>query len=222
MNTSLIYIHARKAGGWIWWLHAVTISSGRSCLGRAPALVSSFRSMGRKIALHSLFYLPSSLALFVKALWCKQRSLFSSRFRKGTRASCRAVDNVDIIHFSHSVLHYSLSPSLPLQFARWFNFISYTHSPDHISPFQANPAPRLSKGGVGEGSGKDHTFVLGDEKWKQVQTNSAKVAWHLTFAWNLISEACVLVEEFILDSKRINCRKIDLIYQIYGVIQDLL
>lgn len=114
MNTSLIYIHARKAGGWIWWLHAVTISWGRSCLGRVPALVSSSRSMGRKIACHSLFYLPSSLALFVRALWCKQRSLFSSHLRKGTWASRKAVDNVDIIHFSHSALHYSPSLSLSL------------------------------------------------------------------------------------------------------------
>lgn len=113
--------------------------------------------MERKIALYSLFHLPSSLALFVRALWCKQRSLFSNRFRKRTWGSCSAVDNVNIIHFSRSVLHFfpfltlSLPPTLflclylPPRFARWFNFISYPHSPDRFFLYSEPILPQASQ-----------------------------------------------------------------------------
>lgn len=83
---------------------------------------------GKKDSTPFSFYLPSFLALFVRALWCKQRRLFSSHFGKGTWGSCRAVDNGDVIHFSRSVLRSSLPPSLSL-----FPSLSPSLPPSHHS-----------------------------------------------------------------------------------------
>lgn len=140
---------------------------------------------GKKDSTPFSFYLPSFLALFVRALWCKQRRLFSSHFGKGTWGSCRAVDNGDVIHFSRSVLRSSLPPSLSLfpslspslppitvcQVVQFYFLHTFTWS--HFSlPSQSCP-PALQWRGC-EGSGKDHTSVLWDREWKPAQTKSTK------------------------------------------------